>query len=62
MFKGNKEFIHIEIEKLGLTLSEEQLKELVNTVVGGEDEKKQLVNTLVNLVKTVVGGEKKDPK
>ncbi len=50
-----KEFIHIEIEKLGVTLSAEQLGELVNTVVGGEEEKKQLVNTLINLVKTVVG-------
>jgi hypothetical protein len=50
-----KEFIHIEIEKLGVTLSAEQLGELVNTVVSGDDEKKQLVNTLINLVKTVVG-------
>lgn len=59
---GNNEIIHIEIEKLTLSFSAEQLKELLNSVVGGDGEKQQLVNTLVNLVKTVVGGEKKDPK
>jgi hypothetical protein len=60
---GNNEIIHIEIERLTLSFSVEQLKDLlnlVNTVVGGDEEKKQLVNTLVNLVKTVVGGEKKE--
>jgi hypothetical protein len=58
----NKEYVHIEIEKLGVTLSAEQLGDLVNTLVSGDDEKKQLVNILVNLVKTVVGGEKQEKR